>query len=179
MTVGIGGSPICRSARRVTRSPCSFHSSTMKGDSIFSGLRANIFPQGELGEFWQGVSKALVWFILIIGLWLGYSGARIAISFTWEEKEVVWFSGPSNLRDPITESYSYEVDGSKYSSSRFYFGGNSLSNRMPVDRKIFFNPKKPAQSVVYRRYSTTHFSFFLLAVGAVFARRFIYRNYAR
>jgi hypothetical protein len=132
-----------------------------------------------LGEFWQGVSKALVWFVLVVVLWLGYSAARIALTFTWERTEAVWFSGTSDFRDPSRESYSYIVDGEEFASSRFYFGGNSLSNPMPADRRIFFNPKRPDQAVVYRRFSSTHFAFFLLAVGAVFARGFIYRNYAR
>jgi len=148
-------------------------------DGIFAGFRANLLPKGDLGEFWQGVSKALVWFIMIVGLWLGYSGARIALSFTWEETVVVRFSGSSDHRTPSSESYTYEVEGVEYSGSRFYFGGNSLSNRMPVDKKAFFNPKNPAQSVIFRRYSSTHFAFLLLAVGAVFSRRYIYRNYAR
>lgn len=151
----------------------------MDRDSIFSGFRANLFPQGNLGEFWQGVSRALVWFVLITGLWLGYAGVRIVMSFSWEPAVAMATSDSGSSNEFSRQTYAYEVNGELYSGSRFYFGGNSFSNKLPGDRKVFFNPKNPAQSVVHRRYSSTHAGFFLLMVGALFARGFIYRNYAR
>lgn len=148
-------------------------------DSIFSGFRANLFPQGNLGEFWQGVTKALVWFALIIGLWLGYSGVRIIMSFSWEPVVATATQGSGDASEFSHQTYAYEVGGERYSGSRFYFGGNSFSNKLPDDRKIYVNPKNPAQSVVHRRFSSSHAGFFLLMIGALFARGFIYRNYAR
>jgi len=150
----------------------------MKSDGFVSGLRANLFPQGDLGEFWGGVSRALVWFVLITFLWLGYSSFRIVMSFPWERTVAVWSSETGSVRH-FSSAYAYIVDDKEYSGSRFYFGGNSFSNILPSDRKVYFNPKNPAQSVVYRRYSSSHAAFFMIVIGAVCARRFIYRNYAR
>jgi hypothetical protein len=151
----------------------------MDRDSIFSGFRANLFPQGNLGEFWQGVSRALVWFVLITGLWLGYAGVRIVMSFSWEPVVAMALTGSGEPLELSHLAYAYEVDGERYSGSRFYFGGNSFSNKLPDDREVFFNPGNPAQSVVYRRYSSSHAGFFLLMIGALIARSFIHRNYAR
>ena len=151
----------------------------MDRDSIFSGFRANLFPQGNLGEFWQGVSRALAWFVLIIGLWLGYSGVRIVLSLSWEPVVATATMGSGGSREFSHQTYAYEIGGERYAGSRFYFGGNSFSNKLPSDPKIFVNPKNPAQSVVHRRFSSSHAGFFLLMIGALFARGFIYRNYAR
>lgn len=151
----------------------------MDRDSIFSGFRANLFPEGNLGEFWQGISRALVWFVLIAGLWLVYSGVRIVMSFSWEPVVAMATVRSGDASEFSSRSYAYEIGGQRYTGSRFFFGGNSFSNKLPGDRTIYVNPENPGQSVVHRRYSSSHAGFLLLMVGALFARGFIYRNYAR
>jgi len=147
-------------------------------DDVFSAFRANLFPQGDLSEFWQAASRALAVFALITTAWLGYAGVRMVMSRSWSEVEAI-SSARIESSGYSTGVYTYTVDGETYAGSRYFFGGNSFLNHLPDDRKIHVNLEQPAQSVVYRRYSSSHAGFFLLMIGAIWLRGFIYRNYAR
>ena len=149
-----------------------------RSDDLFSGFRANLFPQGDLGDFWQAASKALAVFALMTVVWLGYAGVRMVMSFSWSQVDAVSSAGVGT-QGYSTGRYSYTVDGQVFSGSRYFFGGNSFSNHLPDSGKIYVNPENPEQSVVYRRFSSSHAGFFLLMIAALWLRAFIYRNYAR
>lgn len=151
----------------------------MKSDGIFSGLRFNLFPKGDLNEFWRLVSRALGIFIVATAVWLGYSSVRIVMSLSWEQTETVPYGRVDEFHRYVIGAYAFMVNEKKYYGSRYYFGGHSFSNKKRTDGMIFFNPSNPEQSVVYRHFSDSHLGFFLMMIGAIFARRFIYRNYAR
>lgn len=122
-----------------------------------------------MAVFWAICAVWSVWCLVELGQTARYEPIRATVSY-------------GDLRFVVSRvsafSFEYEVAGHRYSSSRVMVGGRNLG-RVPDEGEIqvWYDPKEPAQAIVFRELAEPVYGAIFAALVLPFLIRWVWQKY--